>query len=472
MGGLTLRPYQQKLENDIKAAFISGKKAVLAVLPTGGGKTVIFTHIAVGAEKKGNRVGVLTHRARLIRQSHKTFSNFDILAGRISPKFTADYTRAIQIASIQTLVNRLEKLPFVFKVIIVDEAHHATAASWAKTIKYYQEKGAIVLGVTATPCRSDGRGLGVNAGGIFDCMVLGPTANELISMGYLVPPRIFAPPNKLDLSAVKTTAGDWNKKGLAEATDKPSITGDAVEHYRKIAHKIPAVAFCVNVQHAKNVAEAFRANGYRSEAVYGGMDERDQERILNGLADGSMDVVPSCDLIGEGTDVPEIGCVILLRSTQSLGLYIQQVGRALRPSEGKANAIVLDHVGNVIAHGLPHQDREWSLDGDIRKKKKKQDTKVQLKQCPTCFAVHEPLPICPACGHAYTTKGRELREEDGELQELTAEQLEAVKIKKRIERKAEEAQAQTLDELRELGKKRGYKDNWAIHRYNARQSKR
>jgi DNA repair protein RadD len=428
-------------------------------------------HIAQSAAAKGSRVLILVHRVELLRQTSKTLRNFGVRHGLINPKYTPDYSAPVQVASVQTIVNRLGKMPIDFDLIIVDEAHHATASTWAKTISYHQK--ARVLGVTATPCRSDGKGLGKVGGGLFDCIVQGPTAQELMDMGYLVPPRIFAPPNKLDLSAVKTTAGDWNKKGLAEATDKPSITGDAVEHYRKIAHKIPAVAFCVNVQHAKNVAEAFRANGYRAESVDGTMDDTDRARILSGLGNGTMDVVTSCDLIGEGVDIPTIGCAILLRSTQSLSLYIQQVGRALRPSEGKANAIVLDHVGNVIAHGLPHQDREWSLDGDMRKKKKKNETPdIKLVQCPGCYEVYEPVPICANCGHVYKITGRELREEDGELQELTAEQLEAVKIKKRIERKAEEAQAQTLDELRELGKKRGYKDTWADYRYNARQGKR
>ncbi len=467
MGGLKLRPYQQTAVNGIKRALLDGMKAPLFVLPTGGGKTVLFVHIAQSAAAKGSRVLILVHRVELLRQTSKTLMSFGVRHGLINPKYTPDYSAPVQVASVQTIVNRLGKFPINFDLIIVDEAHHATASTWAKTISYY--KKARVLGVTATPCRSDGRGLGVKGGGLFDCIVQGPTALELMDMGYLVPPKIYAPPNKLDLSAVKTVAGDWNKKQLADATDKPSITGDAVEHYRKIAHKVPAVAFCVSVLHAQHVAEAFRANGYSSEAVDGNMDDSERTRILSGLGNGTIDVVTSCDLIGEGVDIPAIGCAILLRSTQSLGLYIQQVGRALRPSGDKKHAIVLDHVGNVIAHGMPHADREWSLDGETRKRKKKNDVLIQVKQCPTCFCAHEPAPICPNCGHTYKVKGRQLREEEGELQELTAEQLEQIKLKKRIERKSEEAQAQTLDELRALGEKRGYKKTWADHRFKARQ---
>jgi DNA repair protein RadD len=483
MGGLKLWEHQEDLEADIKNAYRAGFRAVLAVLPTGGGKTIMFTDIAMKAIAKGGYVLVLVHRKGLLKQASATLRKFGIRHGIINSKYTPDYSAPVQIATVGTIINRLGKIPINFTMIIADEAHHTTAPTWKKVIQHY--KNARLLGVTATPCRSDGKGLGVKTGGLFDNMVVGPSMWELKENDKLVPFMVFYPPSgsEVDFSNVPKKGNDYGKKELAEATNKPKITGDAIREYAKVCkldgRKLPAIVTCVNIEHAKSVATEFSAAGYKAEAVSGEMEERDIERILKGLESGALEVVAFCDLIGEGTDIPDVSVVIMLRRTMSMGLYIQHAGRASRIKEGKKMAYIIDHVQNYKQHPeaflalVSDYKIEWALDGEIKfNRKKNQDPLTKVKQCPTCFCAHEPAPICPNCGHTYKVKGRELQHEEGELVAMTPEMIEQIKLKKRIERKAEEAQAQTLEELRELGKKRGYKDNWAIHRYNARQSKR
>lgn len=476
---LKLRWYQEDAVKDVRNSFIEGFKSPLLVLPTGGGKTVIFCHIAYTTASRGKRVLILVHRVELLRQTSNKLREAGVSHGLINPKYTPNITAPVQVASVQTLVNRLDKIPPP-DLIIIDEAHHALAGNWKKIINHYPH--ARVLGVTATPCRGDGTGLGIEAGGVFDDLVMGPQIPELIKEGFLVKPVIYAPKERLNLTAVKIVRGDYDNRQIAELVDKPQITGNAVEHYRKLCPGVPAVVFCVSVNHAQHVAEEFRQAGYRAYHADGTLDDDIRVRILNGLGDGTVDVVTSCDLISEGTDIPAIGCAILLRPTKSTGLYLQQVGRALRTSDGKTQAIILDHVGNVITHGLPDEARQWSLDGDKKTKRKAKDDEVNIKvtHCPSCFCIHEPNghnvmtesgwnPACPSCGHIYEKKEKTGEPEtvDGELTQITEQQREMMKRQKVIE----VAKAKTLEELERLGKARGYKPTWAKYVFESREKK-
>lgn len=435
------------------------------VSPTGSGKTVIFCYIAHSSSTKGKRTLILVHRIELLRQTSKALHKAGVRHGLIHPDFRPDPTAPVQVASVQTLVKRLDKIRLDFDLIVIDECHHTTAGSWRTIIE--SMPNAKLLGVTATPIRTDGTGLGIEAGGFYDDMVLGPSVRELIDLGFLVKPVIYAPKDRLDLTGLRKTAGDYNKHDLDLTMDKPSITGSAVEHYAKICPGTPAVAFCVSVLHAQHVAEEFRAAGFRAYHVDGSMDDDIRTRILDGLGNGTVDVVTSCDIISEGTDIPAIGCAILLRPTQSEGLYIQQVGRALRPVPGKEFAYILDHVGNVLTHGLPEADREWSLDGTKKtKRKREQEERVKVTQCESCYAIHEPAPTCPHCGYVYKVlEARKIEVHAGELQQLTEADKEALKVARR----REEGRAQTLEDLRALAAARGYKQGWAEHRWKARQ---
>lgn len=463
----SLRDYQLKTVQDIRTEYSAGVKEVLAVLPTGAGKTIIFTYIAKQTAQAGKKTLILVHRVELLRQTLQKLRAGGTRTGLISPKFAPDYGADVQVAMVQTMVGRT-KLYKHFDLIITDEAHHAVAGNYVKVLSNYP--AAYQLGVTATPVRTDGQGLG----DIYKSMVIGPTVQELIDRGFLVQPVIYAPKTELDLTGVRRTAkGDYSQKQLAERVDKPKITGSCVEYYRRLAHNSPGVAFCVSVAHAEHVAADFRANGYKFYAVHGGQDDRTRSRLLKGLGDGTIHGVTSCDVISEGTDIPAIAIAMLLRPTQSEGLYLQQVGRALRPCEGKDKAIILDHVGNVLRHGLPEEDRDWTLEGKkkgTRKKKDDEDTGPNVQQCPECYAVHaKGLPNCTACGHLYPeeTAGRQVDTQEGELIKLTIED----KKKLQQQRKAEQARAQSLEDLKAVARARGYKPGWAVHIYNSRQKK-
>lgn len=350
------------------------------------------------------------------------------------------------MASVQTLVKRLDSGLPEPDLIVIDEAHHLTADStWGRIVGAYPK--ARLLPVTATPCRLDGKGLGIGAGGYADTMVMGPTMRALINDGFLSPYRIFAPPNALDLTGVRTRAGDYAKDQLATAIDKPSITGDAVEHYQRLASGKRAVAFCVSVAHAQHVASEFNAAGIAAEFLDGTQDAGERDRIIQRFTRGETLVLSSCDIVSEGFDLPAIEVAILLRPTQSLSLYIQQVGRALRTFPGKTEAIILDHVGAVMTHGLPDEEREWSLDGMQKKQRQAANDNEpgvdSVATCPKCFTVHLPAPECPTCGHIYPIRERKVEKTDGELVELGADQLEAMRRQKRIL----QGQAQTVEQL-------------------------
>ena len=466
---ISLRPYQQSAVDNIRQSFATGSKSVLCVLPTGGGKTVIFSHIAATSSARGKRVLILVHRIELLRQTARALQRAGIQPGLVNPKYTPDYNAPVQVAMVQTMTKRAHFFKKGFDLIVTDECHHVVSKTYRDILDAFPK--AYQLGVTATPVRGDGKGLGIVAGGVYDTLVVGPTVAELIAGGYLVKPAIYAPKDRLDLSAVRTRMGDYDKHELESVVDKPRITGNAVEHYRKAMDGLPAVVFCISVKHAQHVAAEFQAAGYKAYAVDGSMEDEQRSHILGGLANGTVQVVTSCDIISEGTDIPAIAGAILLRPTQSAGLYLQQVGRALRPMAGKERAVILDHVGNVITHGLPDEDRAWSLDGEEKKKKKKKDNEdaPKVRQCTACYAMFEAEALaCPECGTLVpVSKGRQVNQAEGELREIT--DLDRIKLSRT--KSQEIGRARTLADLEQIAKQRGYKPGWAKHIWEARNKK-
>lgn len=319
-----------------------------------------------------------------------------------------------------------------------------------------------MLGVTATPERLSGEGLR----GTFSSMEIGPTTKELIALGYLSPFRIFAPPQHA-ADGVRTRMGDFERKALDCAINKPSITGDAVEHYGKLGMGRRALVFCVSVQHAKNCAEQFSTAGYQSASLDGCMDRTAREHIVAGFSSGRIQVLTSCDLVSEGFDLPAIEVAILLRPTQSLALFLQQCGRALRTYPGKEYALILDHAGNTERHGWPDDERDWSLDGRGKRSKSDCEKALTVRVCGQCFAASKaPIEACPYCGYVWPPKPREVEKVDGELQE-------AVRRERIQANKAEQAKAYDLQGLIALGRKRGYRqpDYWARCVWQARQGR-
>ena len=453
---IQLRDYQLELVDGVRDSYRSGKRSPLVVSPTGSGKTVLFAYIAQGTSAKGNSVVILVHRQELVDQTCRTLRAFGVDHGVIAAGRTPDRSHAVQVASVQTYVRRLDS--FKPALIIADEAHHATAGSWRKVIQHHPQ--ARVLGVTATPQRLDGKGLK----DVFDDLIRGPEVADLIAGGHLAPPVYFAPPVVADLSHIGTRGGDFAQDELAAEMDRPTITGDAVEHYSRICQGAPAVAFCCSVKHAQHVAEQFQAAGFRAATIDGTMDREARREVVRALGDGRLDVLTSCEIINEGFDLPVVSAAILLRPTKSLGLHLQQIGRVLRPAPGKDRAVILDHVGNLSRHGFAEDIRDWTLEGRKKKKRKTDDEEeVQSRQCPECFRCHPPSPVCPECGFEYPRKEREIEQTDGQLVQLDPKEIARQK-------RQEQGAAQTLDDLIALGRARGYRspDVWARHVWNSR----
>lgn len=457
---LELRPYQHDAVAAVRESFRAGRRRPLLVAPTGSGKTVIFSYVTANAAAKGNRTLILVHRAELLNQTHAALSQLEVPHGLIAAGKTADPSHVTQIASVQTLVRRLDHIRPP-DLIVIDEAHHATAGAWASVLAKWPQ--ARVLGVTATPQRLDGKGLGT----VFDDLIRGPEVADLIGKGFLCRPVYYAP-KTVSMDGVHITAGDFNRAEMAERMDKPTITGDAVTHYAKYADGLPCVVFCTGIKHAEHVAQAFNAAGYRFAILDGTLSPEERAARVAGLGSGKLQGLVTVEIVSEGFDLPVVACAILLRPTASLSLHLQQVGRVLRVSPNKPRAVILDHVGNCRRHGLAEEVRDWSLDG-IRKRAKRgpQDDVQSTRQCPMCFAVHTPSPNCPQCLHVYEIKDRIPDVVDGELEELKARQ--AVR-----ERKREQGTAQTLEDLIRVGKARGMKNphGWAYNVFKARQAKR
>jgi superfamily II DNA or RNA helicase len=262
-----LRPYQQDAVERLRSAFRQGHRAVLFVLPTGGGKTVVFSHIAQQAASRGNRIAVLVHRAELLEQASRSLTGLGVRHGLIASGRSMNLAAPVQVASIGTLARRLGQLPpECFQLLVVDEAHHSNAGQWSRIIEHFS--GAHLLGVTATPVRSDGRGLGA----FYSELVLGPSPGWLTANGFLAQARVFAPPNGFEAKQLRQRMGDYDLRQAAGALGGARILGDAVSHYRQHLWGKSAIAFCCSVAHAQAVAEAFNGQGIAASSIDGSLN--------------------------------------------------------------------------------------------------------------------------------------------------------------------------------------------------------
>ena len=384
-----LRPYQLHDLDRIEAEFAAGTERVLHQSPTASGKTVLFVKLIEREAAAGGRVLVLGHRDEITQQVCRALRKLDVPHGIIAPG-EPESSRRVQVASVMTVVRRLHRLAPP-DLIVIDEAHHAVAATWTKILDHWP--AARVLGVTATPRRLDGKALG----DIFDTLVVGPSIARLIDDGYLAPVTVFTPPTSPDLTAVQIRAGDYAVNQLADVMSAGVIINSAVDEYERLCPEAPAIAFCVDIAHSKLVAKAFQRRNWRAAHLDGETPREERRRLIAALGAGTIDVITNCGLVSEGLDVPGVVAAVLLRPTKSLALYLQMVGRALRPAPGKDMAYVLDHAGLVYKHGLPTARRRWSLHG-----KQQDDSAVErLFRCRECGAINDRTDEeCVHCGAA------------------------------------------------------------------------
>lgn len=441
---MILRPYQNELEAAIYRGWNEQQhQNVLATLATGGGKTVIFASIL---SKHQGVTCAIAHRQELVGQISMALARFGVRHKIIGPTKVIRYILNEQIkelgshfydpnsqcavAGVDTLVRRADKLQSFLNQVtlwVQDEAHHVTKDNkWGKAAALMPN--ARGLGVTATPIRADGKGLGRHADGVMDVLVEGPSMRWLIDNGYLTDYRVFAPPSDLDLTnvTVSQATGDYNPKKLKSAVQKSHLVGDVVAHYLRLAAGKQGITFATDVETATEMSVKYNQAGVPAEIVSAKTPARVRGYVMSRFKAGELKQLVNVDLFGEGVDVPAIEVVSMARPTKSYGLYCQQFGRGLRLMGGKEYALIIDHASNVVRHGLPDMEREWSLDsrGSTPRSKKPEDD-IPLRYCVACTQPYERIySKCPWCGHLHEPAGRSKPEYvDGDLTELTPEIL-------------------------------------------------
>lgn len=476
---LTLFPDQQEFEADIRAAMSSGAESVLAVAPTGFGKTISFSSITRSAIAKGSRVGVFAHRAEILDQIGQALGKFGVRHGYLAPGFAPDPQAPVQVCSIAAMAKRVDRLiRDPFDLMILDEAHHAAEGSSAHAIinahkgKTRNGKSVRILGVTATPIRLSGEPLSI----AFDQMVIGPSMADLIRMGRLTPYRLFNP-SRPDMSSIGRRAGDFKRADVEGVMDRPTITGDAVATYRSKAPGKRAIVFCASIAHAEHVAEQFRADGWVSRSLDGKMDRSTRRRIIAAFTSGEIQVLTSCDIVSEGFDLPAIEVAILLRPTESLALYLQQVGRALRMFPGKEYALIFDHAGNSLdrrdggrGHGLPDDPRAWSLASENDGKIKQPVNDRPMIVCGDCWRNFRGNGSgkCPYCACVKDIRGRMISTIDGELIEVDPDLVRAARDAEQRDLNERVRKTRGLLDLARLAVELGRSEGWVFHTHKAR----
>lgn len=439
-------------------------QSVLIRAPCRFGKTVVAAFMAKSASERRKRVIFACHRDAILRQISATFDKFDIKHGFIAAGRTANPFAHAQVASADTLRNRLDVLKDC-ALLVVDEGHLWHSRTRKLIIDAAKEAGAKVVILTATPIRLDGKPLS----DIADHMVLGPSEAELIERGSLARYRVFAPVSA-DLTGLHSRMGDFVVSEVAERLDKPSIVGDAPATWKKYAAGLRTVVYAINRSHGKHVLEAYLTAGIRAAYIDGETPKAEQIRIAHALADGDIDVLVSVELLTTGYDLGSlvgrdvtIQCVQLLRPTKSLQLAIQMMMRCMTAWDGVS--IILDHVNMILNrdgtlnHGFPDDDRDWSLEGSaIRHQEGVTDFTTWL--CETCFAsVKSSKPVCPHCSKEHVVKPREISTEEGELAEIKRQQA----VEKKQKQRAYNA-ARDLQSIAALAIERNYTPGWVAQR--------
>jgi superfamily II DNA or RNA helicase len=446
---MILRPYQSAIRDQVVANWKAGVNDQCVVAPTGSGKTVIFSSLVQSHSTPGVAIA---HRTELVSQMALAFARNEVRHKIIGPKETVKECINIQLAElgtsyyspsadcavigVDTLIRREEETRSWRKrvgLVIMDEGHHLLRGNkWGTAREMLGH--ARMVGFTATPCRADKKGLGKHADGFYTTIVEGPGMRDLISQGYLTDYRIFCPAGDFDMGSINPGAsGDWSTPALRKAAKRSHIVGDVVQEYIKIANGKLGVTFASDVETATEIAAEYRARGVPAEVVSAKTPTPVRMEILRRFRRRELVQLVNVDLFGEGFDLPAVEVVSMARPTCSYALYCQQFGRALRLMEGKDWALIIDHVGNIVRHGLPDRPRVWTLDrGESTPRMKNPDDDVPLRYCPECTSPFEKcLPACPICGW-HVVPGRRGSPEmvEGDLAEVDPEMLKMLRGEK------------------------------------------
>lgn len=441
-----LRSYQLETINNIYGSFDKGHRSIIVQQPPRTGKTVIMAEIARRATSKGNRILFMVHRKEIVYQVISTFKQQGV-----------DMDLA-KIGMVQTLTRHVDKLDKP-DIIFVDEAHHVLAKSYVRILESFPN--ALKLLFTATPYRMSGKGFE----DIADDLIIGKPIKQLIKDGFLAPVDYYAPA-ELDTSQLKVKRNGEFSEDSIEKAFKPKVYGNVVKTFKKLANDKQAIAYTYNVASAEKLANELNNNNIKSRAVSGKTPKDERQKIIEEYRAGKIQVVTNAELFTEGLDLPNVDCVIMLRPTQSLSLYLQFSMRCMNPRKGKT-AIIIDHVGNVNRFGLPTNNRDWKLTGNG----KKQNTGINsdakpITTCPKCFATfYRTGDQCPYCG-AELGKEKVLEVvEDAELKKVKEERVRKAQLiiqDKLVENVAGKKpdELNNLEEVKAYAKFKGYKHGW------------
>ena len=457
---MELRKYQEQVIEKARALLRTGKKRIIIQAATGSGKTIVAAAIVSAALEKGKKVLFLVHFRQLAYQAIERFTEFGIgdEVGLIMAGEDSALNRPVQVAMVQTYSRRLQLEDnrwFCDADLVIYDECHASIARTRKAILELYKDSTVILGLTATPCRADGRGLGEVYDEIVECVSIENLTNE----GYLVPVVYYGCKEMPDLKNIPIVAGDYNKKILGERVDKPRLIGDIYDNWARIAHDRRTVVFATNVKHSKHIKELFNSRGVPTEHIDAHTPEDERQEILKSFKNGDIQVVTNVGVFSEGADFPWADCVVLAKPSKSYARYMQMAGRGLRPFTNKQDCIVIDHAGLVHRHGFLDDPVGWTLDGKEIAWKKKEKPKKEKKifdcdECRSQFTGHR----CPRCGWEVPDWGKKVQTTEDELEEIG-------KGKRKFTTEEKRAFYGMLEFRRRM---KGYSQGWAAHKFKSK----
>lgn len=445
---------QSELIEGVAQSMRRGNRRVLMQAATGSGKTIMAAEILRRAMAKGSTTWFIVPRKELLRQTSKTYDQFNIRRSFIASGMKYKPCQN-HIASMQTLNRRLDSL-VAPDMAVIDETHYGGQQLGA-IIDWLNEAGTYIIGLSATPKKHNGQGMDM----WYDDMVLGPSIEWLMDNGRLSKYKAFAP-SRPDLSKVKVVAGEYGKKSLDDYMMEhgKELIGDAVNTYKKHSDGELGLTFCTSIKESKRTATAYLNAGVSAAHIDGTMCDDSRRFLINKFANREITQLVSVDLMTFGFDLAAqvgrdvvIECLSDLAPTKSEAKQLQKWGRVLRMKDTPAK--IYDHAGNLFEHGMPHSDRKWTLKGKEKRKRAAPKSQESMRQCTNCFYCHDVAPKCPNCGFVYPVQSRVIKEVDGELEEVR--KIEKIKKKKRMQ----VGMARSYDELKEIARDRGYSAGWA-----------